>query len=66
MDKPDRDKSGYQFSIQAATMLDEIDFTSEGVERFFRELLKKQSVQLPRFKVRFFLRGNKVCVSKLD
>ena len=66
MDKSDRDKSGYEFSAQAASILDDIEFTSEGVERFFIELKKKPSVELSRFRVRFFLRGNKVCVSQVE
>lgn len=64
MDKSDRDRSGYLFSAQAAEVLDGIEFTSEGVDRFFTELSKKQNVNLSRFGVRFFLRGGKVCVSR--
>ena len=47
-------------------MLDDIEFTPEGVDRFFVELKKKPSVELTRFRVRFFLRGNKVCVSQVE
>jgi hypothetical protein len=65
MNKSDRDVSGYEFSTQAADMLDEIEFTSDGVDRFFSNLSRKSSVELSRFRVRFFIRGNKVCVSKL-
>ena len=66
MNKSNRDGSGYEFSAQAADMLDGIDFTPEGVDRFFRNLSRKSYVELPRFRVRFFIRGNKVCVSKMD
>ena len=65
MNKSDRDVSGYEFSTQAADMLDEIEFTPDGVDRFFSNLSRKSSVELSRFRVRFFIRGNKVCVSKL-
>jgi len=64
MTKADRDGSGYLFSTQAEAILDKIEFTPEGVDRFFRELSKKSDVKLTRFGVRFFLRGNKVCVSR--
>ena len=66
MNKSDRDKSGYEFSAQAADMLDGIDFTPEGVDRFFRNLSRKSYVELPRFRVRFFISGNKVCVCVED
>jgi len=55
MDKSDRDRSGYQFSTQAANMLDGIEFTPEGAERFFRALSRKSGVELPRFRARFFI-----------
>ena len=66
MNKSDRDRSGYEFSAQAADMLDEIEFTPDGVDRFFRALSRKSSVNLSRFRVRFFIRGGKVCVSKME
>jgi hypothetical protein len=66
MDKRDMDESGYLFSTQAAEVLGKIEFTPEGVDRFFRELSERPGVELSRFKVRFFLRGNKVCVSMLE
>ena len=64
MNNSDRDRSGFEFSAQAATALEEIYFTPDGANRFFRELSKKRNVELSRFKVCFFLRGNKVCVSQ--
>ena len=66
MDKSDRNESGYQFSTQAAAILDKIEFTPDGVDRFFRELSKKPRVELSRYRVCFFVRGNKVCVSKME
>ena len=65
MNKADMDRSGYEFSAQAADILDEIEFTPDGVDRFFRALSRKSGVVLSRFRVRFFIRGGKVCVSKL-
>ena len=65
MTKADRDRSGYLSSTQAEAMLDEIEFTPEGVDRFFRELSNKSDVKLMRFRALFFLRGSKVCVSRL-
>ncbi len=66
MDETSRDASGYQFSTQAAETLDKIEFTQEGVSRFFIELSKKPRVELSRYKVCFFLRGGKVCLSKME
>jgi hypothetical protein len=66
MDKESRDASGYQFSTQASDALDKIEFTPEGVKRFFIELSKKPRVELSRYKVCFFIRGGKVCLSKMD
>ena len=66
MDKASRDASGYQFSTQAAETLDKIEFTPEGVERFFIELSKKPKVELSRYRACFFLRGGKVCISKME
>ena len=66
MNKSDRDGNGYEFSAQAADMLDDIEFTPDGIDRFFRNLSRKPYVKLPRFRVRFFIRGDKVCVSKLE
>jgi hypothetical protein len=66
MNKSDRDGSGYEFSAQAEDMLGKIEFAPEGIGRFFRNLSKKSYVELPRFRVRFFIRGGKVCVSKLE
>ena len=65
MNKADMDRSGYEFSAQAADILDKIEFTPDGVDRFFRTLSRKPYVELSRFRVRFFIRGGKVCVSKL-
>ncbi len=66
MNHSEREKSGFDFSAQAEAVLDDIEFTPEGVERFFTDLSKKGDVELPRFKARFFIRANKVCVSKLE
>lgn len=64
MNKSERDKSGLEFSAQAATALEDINFTADGAGRFFRQISKKRSVELSRFRMHFFLRGNKVCVSQ--
>ena len=64
MNKEERDKVGFQFSTQAAAILEDLEFTPEGLDRFFKELTKKKSVELSRVKAHFFLRGNKICISK--
>ena len=66
MNEADRDRSGYEFSAQAASILNDIEFTPEGMDRFFWELKKKPIVELSRYGASFFLRGNKVCVSKQE
>ena len=66
MNHSEREESGLQFSAQAATLLDEIYFTPDGVDRFFKDLSRKGSVELPRFRARFFIRADKVCVSRLE
>lgn len=66
MNKAERDKGGFLFSTQAESILDEIDFTPEGADTFFRKLSKKGSADISRYKAHFFLRGDKVCVSKSD
>jgi hypothetical protein len=66
MNHSEREKSGFEFSSQAEAILDDIEFTEEGVNRFFTDLSKKGNVELPRFRTRFFIRASKICVSKLE
>lgn len=64
MNREERDKGGFQFSTQAEAILEDLEFTPEGADRFFKELARKKSVEISRVKAHFFLRGNKICVSK--